>query len=192
MIRSVFLILGGIFAINAWGLAPQDHVENFRLLDHRGVSHELYYYSDAKAIAVLIQGNGCPSVRNSLPRGKELRDEYADKGVQFLMLNSNLQDNRASISEEAAEFEYNIPVLIDDTQIIGESLGLVRTGEVFVLDPKTWTVTYKGALDDRLGYETQRAAAGEHYLKNALDDMLAGDAVQVSSVDALGCLINFP
>ncbi len=192
MIRSVFLILGGIFAINAWGLAPQDHVENFRLLDHRGVSHELYYYSDAKAIAVLIQGNGCPIVRNALPRFKELRDEYADKGVQFLMLNSNLQDNRASISEEAAEFEYNIPVLIDDTQIIGESLGLVRTGEVFVLDPKTWTVTYKGALDDRLGYETQRAAAGEHYLKNALDDMLAGDAVQVSSVDALGCLINFP
>ena len=192
MIRSIFLTLIGVLTATAWGLAPQDHVENFRLYDHRGTSHELYYYSDAKAVVVLIQGNGCPIVRNALPRFKELRDQYTAKGVQFLMLNSNLQDNRRSVAKEAAEFGYDIPVLIDDTQIIGESLGLVRTGEVFVLDPKTWSITYKGALDDRLVYENQKEEAKEHYLKNALDDMLADKAVQVASVDALGCLINFP
>jgi len=107
-----------------------------------------------------MQGNGCPIVRNAMPRFQELKDMYADQGVQFFLLNSNLQDNRQTVSAEAEEFGYDIPVLIDDTQIIGESMDLVRTGEVFVLDPKTWSVTYTGAVDDRLTYEKQKAEAG--------------------------------
>ena len=42
----------------AWALAPSDRVENFRLIDQAGDSHELYYYSDARAVVVMIQGNG--------------------------------------------------------------------------------------------------------------------------------------
>ncbi len=192
MIRIGSALLVLLLGVQAYALAPQERVENFHLLDEQGASHELYYYSDMKAVVVMVQGNGCPIVRNAMPRFKELRDEYAAQGVQFLMLNSNLQDHRASISQEAEEFGYDIPILIDDSQIIGESLDLVRTGEVFVLDPKTWAVTYYGALDDRLTYENQKQEASEHYLQDALDNMLAGEAVAVASTDALGCLINFP
>jgi mono/diheme cytochrome c family protein len=71
-------------------------------------------------------------------------------------------------------------------------MNLVRTGEVFVLDPQTWNVTYAGAMDDRLTYEKQKTEASEHYLQNAIEDMLAGEAVEVASADPLGCLINFP
>lgn len=176
----------------ALALTTDQRVDNFRLLDQNGQSHELYYYDDAKAIVFLVQGNGCPIVRNALPRFKELRDEYAAKGVTFLMINSNLQDNRISVSRESGEFDFTLPVLLDESQIIGEALGLIRTGEVFVLDPRTWTVTYQGAIDDRLTYENQKASASDHYLRDALDDMLASRPVQVASTDALGCLINFP
>jgi peroxiredoxin len=192
MMRSVFALLSAVLAVQAFGLEPQQRVENFRLTDHQGGSHELYYYSDAKAIVFMVQGNSCPIVRNAMPRFKELRDQYATQGVQFFMLNSNLQDNRQSVSQEAEEFGFDIPILIDETQIIGESLGLVRTGEVFVVDPKTWSVSYRGAVDDRLTYENQKAEAKEHYLRDALDNMLAGEQVAVASTDALGCLINFP
>ena len=176
----------------AVAIAPQDRVENFRLMDNHGDSHELYYYDDMKAVVVMVQGNGCPIVRNAMPRFQELKNEYAEQGVQFFLLNSNLQDNRQTVALEAEEYGYDIPVLIDDTQIIGESMDLVRTGEVFVLDPKTWSVTYHGAVDDRLDYETQKAEASKHYLKDAIDDMLAGQPVEVASTEPLGCLINFP
>ncbi len=189
VLAAVFLSL---VSTAAMAIAPQDRVENFRLLDNRGDSHELYYYDDMKAVVVMVQGNGCPIVRNSMPAFKALRDAYADKDVQFFLLNSNLQDNRQTVALEAEEFDYDIPVLIDDTQIIGESMDLVRTGEVFVLDPQTWSVTYHGAVDDRLDYETQKAEAGKHYLKDAIDDMLAGEPVEVASTEPLGCLINFP
>jgi thiol-disulfide isomerase/thioredoxin len=61
----------------------------------------LYYHSNAKAVAFLVQGNGCPIVRNAMPRFKELRDQYAAQGVEFFMLNTNLQDTRANILKEA-------------------------------------------------------------------------------------------
>jgi len=192
MIRALSVLVAACLASSAWSLEVNERVENFRLLDHTGASHELYYYNDAKAVVFLVQGNSCPIVRNAMPRYKELRDEFAAQGVQFFMLNSNLQDNRDSITREAENFGYDIPILMDDTQIIGESMGLVRTGEVFVLDPKTWNVAYKGAIDDRLTYENQKEAATEHYLQDAISNMVAGEAVKLASTDPLGCLINFP
>jgi len=129
-------------SFGAHAIAPGQTVENFRLNDQTGASHELYRLSDKKAVAVLVQGNGCPIVRNAMPRFKELRDEFAKQGVEFLLLNSNLQDNRENISEETRGFEYDMPVLIDDSQLIGEALDLVRTGEVFVLTLVWWMIAW--------------------------------------------------
>ena len=181
-----------LFSIGLSAIEPGDKVENFRLLDQKGGSHELFYYDNQKALAFLVQGNGCPVARNAAPRFQELKDFYSDQEVEFFMLNSNLQDDRLSIKEEAKEYGYDLRILIDETQIIGESLKLSRTGEVFVIDPKTWTVVYTGALDDRLTYENQKKEASEHYLKNSIDDILEGKAVQLPATDSLGCLINFP
>ena len=193
--RSVvqsLLLAAGLLAAPVFALVPGQQIDNFRLLDHQGNSHELYRFSDRKAIAVLVQGNGCPIVRNAMPRFKELRDQFAKQGVEFVMLNSNLQDNRDNIREEATAFAYDLPILIDETQLIGESLGLVRTGEVFVINPQDWSIAYHGLVDDRLGYETQKPAAKNHYLRDALQSMVKGEAVAVSSTKAVGCLINFP
>ncbi len=192
MTRIISILLTMSMAASSWGLEVGNRVENFRLFDHQGGSHELYYYDDAKAVVFMVQGNGCPIVRNAAPRFTELAKAYADDGVQFFMLNSNLQDNRVSVAKEAATYGYEASILVDDTQIIGESLGLLRTGEVFVIDPKTWQVTYTGAIDDRLDYEVQREQASNHYLRDAIDSMIAGEPVQVASTESLGCLINFP
>ncbi|MFT5208635.1 MAG: peroxiredoxin [Flavobacterium sp.] len=190
--KSISLLLTLVLALPVLAVNPDQHVENFELLDHAGISHELYYLSDAKAIVFMVQGNGCPIVRNALPDLKSLRDTYADQGIEFLMINANIQDNRTTIAKEAEEYNINIPILVDETQLIGESLGLVRTGEVFVIDPKTWSVVYTGPLNDRLTYESQKATTKHHYLKDALDDLLANETVKVTSADPVGCLINMP
>ncbi|MBT7335962.1 MAG: redoxin family protein [Gammaproteobacteria bacterium] len=196
MIRLLCLALASVLFLSspnaAWAIQADTRVENFRLLDQTGQSHELFYHSDASAIVFMVQGNGCPIVRNAMPTFKTIRDTYADKGIQFFMLNANLQDNRGSINQEAEAFGYDMPILIDQTQIIGEALDLVRTGEVFVVDPKTWSIVYTGAIDDRLTYENQKEQASNHYLRDAIDDLLAGQSVELASTNAVGCLINFP
>ena len=108
------------------------------------------------------------------------------------MINSNLQDDRLSIREEAKEYNYDLRILVDDSQIIGESLGLSRTGEVFIINPQDWSVAYIGAIDDRLTYENQKEKASKHFLKDAIEDLLEGRSVSVPRTESLGCLINFP
>ena len=176
----------------AMALQSGDHVDNFRLEDHRGALHELYGYADATAIVFLIQGNGCPIVRNVMPALKDIQSRYAARGVRFFLINSNLQDQRESITQEVETFEYGLPVLLDQRQRVGEALGFVRTGESFIVDPATWRIVYHGVIDDRVSYEHQKPEARSRPLVAALDDLLAGRPVATPSTRAIGCLINFP
>ncbi len=183
--------LAGLGVGSVLAVSPDQRVENFRLLDQAGASHELYYLSDMKAIVLMTHGNGCPIVHKALPELKALRDRYGAQGVAFVLLNSNLQDDRGAVAQEAAEYGIDFPILIDETQLIGESLGVDRTAEVLLIDPKTWKAVYRGPVDDRLSYGAQRPAPNKHYLADALEAMLAGKSVTLARVDAPGCLINF-
>lgn len=175
----------------ALAIEPGQVVDNFRLLDQQGKSHELYYLSDMKAVVVMVQGNGCPIVRQALPALAEIRARYQAQGVEFLLLNSNLQDTRDLTAKEATDFKIDFPIMLDESQLVGEALGVVRTSEVFVIDPKGWQLKYRGPMDDRLSYERQRPASN-HYLTDALDAVLAGKPVKTPHADGVGCLVNFP
>ena len=190
------IFLSGLLAMsgsmNACALMPGERVDNFRLLDQQGVAHELRYLSNMNAIGIMAHGNGCPIVRQSLPALRKVRDDFRDKNIEFLLLNSNLQDDRAAVAREAAECAIDFPVLLDETQLIGESLDLTRTAEVLVIDPKTWKLVYRGPVDDRLALGAQKPAAAEHYLATVLEAMVHGKPVDRNKVEAVGCLIDFP
>ena len=175
----------------AFALEPGQKVDNFRLTDQRGQPHALYDLADKKAVVIMVQGNGCPIVRQALPALAEVRAKYRDQGIEFLLLNSNLQDQRELVAKEADEFKIDFPILVDETQRVGEALGVVRTSEVFVIEPKSWKVAYRGPMDDRLSYERQRPAQ-HHYLTDALDALVAGQPVKTPKADGVGCLVNFP
>ena len=67
LFRFPAILAGLVCAGPALALGLGDHVDNFRLLDQAGASHELYYLSDAKAVVLMTYGNGCGIVRKSLP-----------------------------------------------------------------------------------------------------------------------------
>lgn len=170
--------------------AEKTRVENFALLDHLGRFHELYYYSDAKAIVLFVQGNGCQIVRNTLPALKQIRSAFEASNVVFLMINPNPQDDRKSIAHEAQEFDIDFPILVDETQFISESLAIQRTAEVFVIDPSRWEIIYRGPVDNRLGYETQKPTASRSYLTEVLGALLDGVAIDTNSAPVLGCAVT--
>jgi len=178
------------FAPNITPTLNDNYVENFALMDHLGAAHELYYYEDAPAIVLMIQGNGCPIVRNIWSDLKSIRDKYEAKGVRFYMLNANIQDDRSEIAAEAEKYSIDIPILKDDAQLIAASLGVTRTAEVFVIDPSSWEIVYRGPVNDRLGYERQKREASENYLNDVLAAHLNGAPIDVSTRATKGCLVN--
>lgn len=166
-------------------------VDNFVLIDHLGKAHELYYKKDAKAIVLISQGNGCQIVRSNLEDLKSIRDDYVKDGVEVLMLNANIQDSRAAIAAEAAEWNSDFPILKDNTQLISKSLEFDRTGEAVVINTQDWTVAYRGPINDRVSYERQKSNANKTYVRDALDSIIAGKQVALNKVRSPGCIINY-
>jgi peroxiredoxin len=188
---SFVAISASLLMSTAQATMPGEVVADFKLTDHTGKTHSLYEANSTQPIVLMVQGNGCPIVRHQMISLKQVSDKYAPQGVRFLLLNPNLQDNAQTIAKEVEEFGYPFPVLVDGKQAVGEALHVQRTSEVYVVDPKTRKLVYRGPLDDRVGYERQRPAS-KHYLTDALDAVLAGQPVKVPYADGVGCIVNFP
>ncbi len=148
-------------------------VDNFRLLDHQGQSHELYYYGDAPALAIYVHGTQCVDVADAEAQFSLAAERFQPEGVEFFMLNSEPGLSR----EGLAGTQKDIPVLLDDTRIIGGSLNTRMVGEVIVIDPRSWNVVYRG---------------GVGAMDAALGGLVNETQVEFSQTAVSGCAIEFP
>ena len=154
-----------------------ERADNFQLTDQTRLSHELHYFKDAKAIVLMSQINGSDVSRKSAAELEKLKAAYKDKGVLFYMINS--KDNRDGAAAEAKSQGFDIPILVDELQLVGESLGVQREGEIFVVDPKnSFKIAYHGPLKETAA---------------AIDAVVAGKAVANARVEVKsGATIAFP
>ena len=189
--RSITAAIAILGVISALAGSAKQTVPNFRLLDHQGRSFELYRFKEFKAVVVMTTGVGCPIVRHSLVELKELRTRFRTNGVEFVLLDSNAGDTTEQIADEVREYSIDFTVLLDREQLVGRQLGATRTAEVYVIDPKDWTVAYRGPVDDRVDYGQQKPKAKKPYVANAVEAILSGGAPKVTSQTAKGCAIVY-
>ena len=161
MLRKLFIVCAVL--LSSLAAVADDwlrSIPEFELSDQLGVVHTLEQYADKEFVVFYVQGVGCPIARIALPNYREVRDEFASKNIDFLMFNSNIQDSMPRIAIEADEFGIDFPIMKDEGQALAKALGVERTAEVFIVNPKTREVLYRGPINDQLGYETQRNNAG--------------------------------
>ncbi len=195
MIRFLIVTLSlGLqtFVLHASSGEPEI-VDNFALIDHQGRFHELDYacrIPGTKGIVLFIHGNGCPLVQKRAPELKRLRDAYQKHGILFAMLNANLQDEREEVAAEAAEWQYDLPILMDESQMVASMLDIKRTGEAILIAADDKRIVYRGAIDDKMTYQKEKPEATAHYLKDALEAFLSGSTPEPNQTDAPGCKIT--
>ncbi len=189
------VLLSGLLMLASFGAAADDYlkpIKEFSLVDHLGETHTMSDYADKDYVVMYIHGSGCPIARLSVPEYKEIAATYRSKNIEFLMLNSFIQDDMTRIQKEAVDFKIDFPILKDEDQTVAKSLGVERTAEVFIIDPRTNETVFRGPINDALGYETQRTRVDNHYLTDALDTILAGGVVDMDEIpDSKGCLVGF-
>ena len=179
LLRLVAGALGLSLTGSVMALAVGDRVENFRLMDHTGASHELHYFADAPAMVLMTHNTSCPTLSDSLQSLTSIHQQFAPEGAEIMLINSDLRDNRSSVQAAADQAGIELPILLDTTQIIGENLLAATAGETLVIDPSTWTLAYRGDADGA---------------KLAVAQLVQGDTVTaVSRTNATsGCLVDFP
>jgi mono/diheme cytochrome c family protein len=150
-------------------------VDNFMLVSQDLEAYELHRLNQGKAVVIVTQANGDAEIRRLAPALNALKAKYGSE-VEFVALNSNLKDSRESVQAEVQKTGLKLPVLMDHYQLVGESLGVTRSAEVVIVDPKTWSVVYRGAAAD----------AGA-----ALEAKLAGKPMPTAGVSK-GMVVAFP
>lgn len=150
-----------------------ERVENFRLTDHQGRSHELYHLEDSSAVVLFSFAPDCEVARATATGLQELVAGMAESAPAVLGVNAVAEDNREAVAEAMGETPLSI--LMDPAQRIAHALGFQHTGEVLLINPKeNWRVLYRGGLDPE-----------------ALKGFLTGQSLAATTTPAQGRAISY-
>ncbi len=173
---SAVLCAGTLFgaAFSTYASAGSDdapvRVGDFALLDHTGKFHQLSYYGDQQAVALLVYGNDSELARSSVAEFVELAQRHTDAAVTFLLLNSDSNITRQALSDTAQKAGITLPILHDESQLVAETLKARAAGETFVIDPHTMNLAYRGPLSSPELEDTLTALIGDaEYTAQQLD-----------------------
>lgn len=159
-------------------LLAADRVGDFSLLDQEGYFHQMSWYDDNQAIALMVQANGDELVGESISGFISLKAEFEAQGIKFFMLNPMGLKDRDLVKTELVKFRTDIPVLMDDTRLISEALRISSLGEVLIYDPKSFSLVYRGPVDDNLS--------------SVLNTVVAGEKVEFSRTAFAGTAVTYP
>lgn len=169
-----------------------DKAPDFELPGTDGITHRLSDYAEYKAVVVIFTCNHCPYVKAYDERIITLQEEFNDRGVRFIGINSNEdihypEDSFDNMVRKVDEIGLNYPYLRDETQEVAEAYGASHTPQIFVFD-KDRILSYTGKIDDNW---RQPEDVKERFLRDAL--LLLAEDKEVSNPEtyAIGCTIKW-
>jgi peroxiredoxin len=197
--KKLFFLIITIFAccsfITDGGYQVGDKALDFKLksTDEKVVS--LSDYKEAKGFIVVFSCNHCPYAVKYEDRINALNKKYEKQGYPVVVINPNdpiqyPEDDFSAMKKRAKDKSFTFPYLVDETQEIAKAYGATKTPHVFVLQKsgKDLIVKYIGAVDDNTD---DASAVKEKYAEQAVDALLAGKAIAVTSTKAIGCGIKW-
>ena len=157
------------------------------------------HLSDYKGKIVVIESynSDCPFCNNHYKTGAmpELQKDLAAKGVVWLIVNSVNPKNPSHRTPEQAQKEMTDKKITADAWIddssgkIGHLYGMETTPHMFVIN-KDSTLVYDGAIDDKRD-PVHDPKTAHNYVKEAVDDLLAGKPIEVSQTKPYGCSVKY-
>jgi len=165
---------------------------DFNLPGIDGKNYSLNSFADKKALIVIFSCNHCPYVQAYEDRIKQIQDDYRDKGVVVAAINSNEdkgypEDSFENMQKRASEKQFNFLYLRDEDQSVARAYDATHTPEIFLFD-KERKLAFHGKIDDNW-QEPNRVQ--NHYLRNALDELLGGKEISVPETFTIGCTIKW-
>ncbi len=169
----------------------------FTLTDSNGQSHSL---ADFKGKFVVLEwlNHGCPFVKKHYDSNsmQKLQKEYTSKDVVWLSIVSSAPGKQGHMSpaetNQAKEEKGSAAtaVLLDEDGTVGQLYGARVTPELYVINPEG-DLLYSGAIDDKKSVDPADVEGATNYVKQALDEALAGQPVSTPKTEPYGCSVKY-
>jgi len=165
---------------------------DFNLIGIDDKKYSLDSFKDKNALIIIFSCNHCPYVQAYEERIIKIQQDYADKGVVVVAINSNEDvnypdDSFENMKKRAAEKNFNFPYLRDEDQSVARAYDATHTPEIFLFDENR-KLAFHGKIDDNW-QEPDKVQS--HYLHDSLDELLAGKEISVPETFTIGCTIKW-
>ena len=167
----------------------------FSLTGTDGRTYSLESFQDAQILVVVFMCNHCPYVIAVQGRINALTQEYHDRGVRLVAINSNdfrryPDDSFAEMKKRSIQEEYVFPYLLDPSQDVARAYHAACTPDFFVYRRESGRLLlrYQGRLDDSW---KDPAQVKKRDLADGLDRLLIGDLAQADQKPSMGCSIKW-
>lgn len=146
-----------------------------------------------KATVVMFICNHCPFVKHVQYELVKLANDYIEKGVSFVAINSNdteayPEDSPENMRELAERLNFPFPYLFDETQEVARAYRAACTPDFFIFD-KNLECVYRGQLDDSRPGNGIPVTGKD--IREALDAILSGKPVNPDQKPSIGCNIKW-
>ena len=191
LLASLLLVAGVVFAPSARAEEENNApaigatIEDFTLPDVDNKERSLKSLAGKNGTVLLFISVQCPVSNAYNERMEKLAQDYKAKGIAVIGINSNVAEDAASAKAHAAENKFSFPILKDPGNKIADRLGAQVTPEAYFLDAGNKLV-YHGRIDNA----RNAAQIESNDLRNAIDAVLAGKAVEKTEAKAFGCSIK--
>jgi peroxiredoxin len=189
------LVTTGLYAFDPppVGSAAPD----FSLTDAKGKAHSLSQYK-GKYVVLEWFNPECPFVKKHYGSGnmQKLQEEFTNKGVTWLTIDSSAPGTEGSLSADAASKvmtgwkTQQTALLLDPEGKAGRAYGAKNTPNMVVINPEG-KIVYEGAIDSKATPNPADIPNSTNYVKAALDESLEGKPVTTSTTKPYGCSVKY-
>jgi hypothetical protein len=141
-----------------------------------------------KVIVFIAYLKGCPILQKYGPILSRIGNRFHGT-AEFVNIDSRPDDPKA-VHADLVRFNNHFPILIDANQDLTRALGLTTASEVAVVEPKTWRVIYRGAIDNAITFDYQLEHPSKSFLEDVLQDQMDGKSLAFSTHLSYGCSLN--
>ena len=196
MTKTLVLLAAMTFATAAFAVETGKPAPDFTGTDITGKTVKLSDYA-GKIVVIESYNSDCPFCNNQYKTGamQVLQNDLAARGVVWLIVNSVNPKNFSHRTPEQAKAEMaaekmDVMAWIDDgSGAIGHLYGMLTTPHMFVID-KAGMLVYDGAIDDQPDPSHDPTKA-RNYVREAVDEVMAGKIVAVSQTKPYGCSVKY-
>lgn len=119
-------------------------------------------------------------------RLRDLHQAYGPRGVQFVLIDPEVSATPEGDAAEASRRGYPYDIILDRGALLANALGAEYATYTVVVDCKG-VVRYRGGIDSD---KTHLHDDATPYLRDALDDLLAGRPPRRPEAKTLGCALE--
>jgi peroxiredoxin len=158
---------------------------DFKLPAIDGTTKTFASLKGAKGTVVIFIATQCPISNAYNERMEKLAQDFKDKGINVIGINSNNTEPMDAVKAHAAQHHFTFTILKDNGSKIADTFGAEHTPEAYLFDANNRLV-YHGRIDN----SRDAAQVQSSELRDAINALLEGKAIAKAETKAFGCSIK--